>query len=297
MKKLIVKFLFRQNVRLSLSNHSLKVFNDCPKAHISFLNVYFTRFSSFWKRLSLGVILLLLIGISESRAEDFSAVSLCGALQFYGTPARADTAFNLGLFGFHITGVNDYTRFGVDAAFSFSAFRAGAFLEWTSLDSLYERLRTKWEFSFADSQRGLGVGYALELEKTEDVKTLKWANFYWQVGAFYIWQKRLALSSFLQIPHRYSFEALEYGNSLSVLFEKYRFYIGYWNVSEFSVLVGQEIQLGTFVVETAFRYPDVSFYLGFSLSWKKWRMFFGLNGVSRDYSLREWRLEYAKRKN
>lgn len=54
--------------------------------------------------------------------------------------------------------------------------------------------------------------------------------------------------------------------------------------------IGHLFKMGVLGVETAYRYPFASFYIGLSFSMDSWKLSLGKKGVTRYYSKNYWNI-------
>lgn len=239
--------------------------------------------------------LIILLFLAVSCFAAFSATSPFSAPQIQSTPAKFTAPLTLGVASYSVSDFSDYGRFGADASFGFSNVQAGAAVEYTSLDTLYERLRTQWQVSFSRPRYGLGVGYGLDLQR--ELGHENWASHRLLFGAFGRAPDFLLYGALFRVPLQAGQERWSTAFSVHWVLESYRFYAEYEteNGQGHSLLLGQEIMFGAWGVETSYKIPNSRFYVGINIWWGCFGVNASMQAVSKYYQGRELRLEYARK--
>lgn len=223
----------------------------------------------------------------------FSRTNPNASSQSLGTPARIPKPLNIGIAGYSVEGVSEYGRLSANTSFNVNDIRIGAVVEYTALDSIYDRLQTQWELAYSSMAVGFGMAYNLNMERLSEIQDDNWATHRMLVGAYGRYPEYFMYSALLNISLD-SFHTSVYDLAAYWLLNSYTLYIEYeWDLKH-SFLVGQELFFGSWGVECAYKYPGSRLYLGIAVWFENVNAFAGVASVSKDYQGRIWKIGYGR---
>lgn len=215
---------------------------------------------------------------------DFSYTLPLNSTDFAAPPFMEKKTFAMGLFGEDVLNIADYGRIGAFAYWPIGPIQWNGFCEFTYLDSLYQRTRSRIGGAFLMKYGSAGASYLFSLETAKGFETLIFHGYLLNLSILY---KRLIGSfTYGYLPGNLLF--LSSGIALDL--DNYGLYVELLQEFKVHLQIGHYFKMKNIIIEAAYRYPTSSFYIGLALSFNSWNVTIGQKAVSNHYSRNYWKL-------
>lgn len=217
-------------------------------------------------------------------ASEFSYGFASGTANFNAFSYHPQNMAQLGIFGEDVQEITDYHRIGALANWPMGIISGNFLFEYTTLDSIYQRIRSKIGISITRNFFGGGVSHLMNIEIAKNEET--WNNHGFLLHGHLFWNFFFCSGGGGILPNKELF----FYSTIALNFENYKIYLEFIQEEKKFFQIGHLFKMGVLGVETAYRYPFASFYIGLSFSMDSWKLSLGKKGVTRYYSKNYWNI-------